>query len=169
VCSLNLNRTFSEQLEASGNREFVERRLSALAFEADTEKAGPLDDPGTHRQRMPPALRNIRKKRIGRHRIWYSGHHSNCFYTPCYLVENKQGDDRTEQDDNKDFQEHLKNALADGVVARTLHDPKNPVPEAEIPAWQKGDWYLKSQIYVAALPAAPDEQVFKPDEDPTAD
>jgi len=82
VCSLSFNETFDKQLRDAdkGDSNLIERRLKSMAFEANIESPGLLDALNTHIQRMPNDLKEIRKYRIGRHRIYYTGHHSKCLY-----------------------------------------------------------------------------------------
>ncbi len=110
MCSLTINKTFDEQLkEIPSDRKMIERRLTEMAFEADLNKSGGLDATDTHIQRMPPDLKQIRKKRIGRHRVYYIGFHTQCSYTSIFIkIYKKKGVD---DDDAASFQEKLSRAL----------------------------------------------------------
>jgi hypothetical protein len=96
-------------LEHSGDREMIERRLFNFAKEADTNTPAILDDPRCHMQRMPEDLKNIRKITIGRHRIYYIGYHTQCSYSVFYIKKfKKTGRD---DDDDKAFQKKLTKIL----------------------------------------------------------
>jgi len=152
VCSLNLNSVINEQIESSGNqRASIEKKLEGLAFGANRDEPGLLDMPDTHRKRMPGDLREVRKHRVGYHRLYYSGRHTNCYYDACYLLIHKKGDNQAELDDDKRFQEHLINALADKIPARVLEDPvekelkekEKQEEQIEEKSWEKAPWYKK--------------------------
>jgi len=97
---------------------------------------------------MPEALREIRKRRVGYHRLYYTGHHTNCYYDTCYLLTFKKSDSKTELDDDKIFQSHLINALADKKIVRVLEDPeekrlKDKERENKASSWKEKPWYKK--------------------------
>lgn len=125
MCSITTNATVDGQLKGIGasDTRMIERRLSTFAGEANENTPGGLDTPDTHMMRMPEELREIRKKRVGRHRVYYKGHHSQCSYHAFYIkIFKKKGVD---QEDNKVFQERLERALAEPTT-RTLPDPTQP-------------------------------------------
>jgi hypothetical protein len=101
----------------------VEKRLSTMAGEANENTSGGLDTPDTHMRRMPADLREIRKKRVGRHRVYYTGHHRQCSYQSFYIKVFKKGDE--DREDDRLFQDRLRRALGESV-ARTLPDPTQP-------------------------------------------
>lgn len=122
MCSITTNATVDSLLRRIGTSDtrMVEKRLSTMAGEANVTTPGGLDTPETHLRRMPEDLREIRKKRIGRHRVYYTGHHHLCAYKTFYLKAFKKDD--VEREDDRAFQERLRRALVE-PVARTLPDP----------------------------------------------
>lgn len=125
MCSITTNATVDGQLQQAGRSDarMIEKRLSTMAGDANTTTSGGLDTLDTHMMRMPTELRDARKKRIGRHRIYYIGHHHQCSYQCFYIKVNKRAG--VDDDDNASFQEKLKSALTD-PVSRTLPDPTKP-------------------------------------------
>ena len=113
MCSISINATVDGQFGALDAKKKVnlKKRLFVLADEAGIEKAGALDDVGCHMRRMPPDLREIRKKTIGRHRLYYTGFHKECAYHAFYLKTNKKKG--VDDDDSKIFQKKLRRALDD--------------------------------------------------------
>lgn len=126
MCSITINATVEEQLIGIGRRDkdMVEGRLGRMAGEANVNSSGGLDTPDTHMRRMPAALRDARKKRIGRHRVYYTGFHVQCTYRSFYIKANKKDD--VDREDDRSFQDILIRALADPPV-RTLPDPTQPI------------------------------------------
>lgn len=124
VCSLTFNTTAEEQLarlERSADRDFVEGRLKDYAFEASVEIAGALDNPTCHMKGMPQDLKDIRKVKVGRHRVYFTGHHSKCTYDIRFIKVHKK-DDKLEEN-RRSFQETLKRMI-DAPVVRELKQPK---------------------------------------------
>lgn len=150
MCSVNLNRTANNQLTSADNQaEAIEKKVKRLAFAANRETPGQLDALGTHRKRMPDALKDIRKHDVGYHRIYYTGHNTDCCYNVFYLLVNKRGDNRNTQDDNRDFQRALIEALADKSSGRLIEDPeekkRRTLEEGETQSkredWKDKPWY----------------------------
>ena len=104
----------------------VEKRLFTFAGDANENTSGGLDTPDTHMMRMPEELRDIRKKRIGRHRVYYRGHHRQCSYHTFYIKAFKKDD--VDREDDRLFQERLKRALIEPIM-RTLPDPTQAAAE----------------------------------------
>ncbi|HEX8735658.1 MAG TPA: hypothetical protein VF721_10070 [Pyrinomonadaceae bacterium] len=129
MCSLTLNNTSNEQLDSLlGERKQVEKKIVSRAFGANTTTAGLLDALSTHLRQMPEDLRHIRKETIGRHRIYYIGHHTDCSYTVFYIKLFKKGDSAAQDDNNPLFQNKLRAGLESPNV-RTIEDPNNPPTE----------------------------------------
>ena len=108
MCSISKNATVDEQLselERSSDREMIERRLFNFAQEANIEDPGALDNNSCHMKRMSADLRQVRKKRIGRHRIFFTGHHTNCTYRVVYIKAFKKNG--VDAEDDKRFQNKL--------------------------------------------------------------
>ncbi len=100
----------------------IEARLLQFAGEADMENAGALDDLSCHMKRMPEDLRAIRKKRIGRHRVYYTGTHHACKYEVVFVKFFKTtGED---DDDNRTFQLYLAKIL--GTETTKVIEPSRP-------------------------------------------
>jgi len=116
MCSVSLNSTVNKQLadlDRSNDKTMLEERLFKYAEEADVNKPGALDNPSCHMRRMPADLKEIRKISIGRHRIYFTGHHSQCSYQAIYIKKFKRTGE--EDDDDKVFQ---------GKLIRALQQPK---------------------------------------------
>ena len=156
MCSLNLNSTVDSQIKLAGNqRDFIERRLTTLASEADENTPGLLDELETHRKRLP---KGIRKYSFGRHRLYYSGTHKNCSYDACYLVLYKSSDRTSELDDTPSFQKRLKDELANKQAARILDDPKTKSASVdETESWKNADWYREKKKYEELADGEDDE------------
>ncbi|MCA1612591.1 MAG: hypothetical protein LC800_00250 [Acidobacteria bacterium] len=101
----------------------IEKRLGTMAGEANETTSGGLDIPETSMTRMPTDLRDVRKKRIGRHRVFYTGYHTLCSYRSFYLKVFKKND--RDREDDAAFQAILRHALTDPPT-RTLPDPTQP-------------------------------------------
>lgn len=124
MCSIATNTTVEKQLkqlEHATDRKMIEDRLARFASEANTQQAGMLDAPECHMRRLPDDLRAVRKVRIGRHRVYFTGHHRQCSYFAFYIkVHKKSGVD---DDDNQRFRERLRRALTQ-VAKRDLSLPQ---------------------------------------------
>lgn len=108
MCSILTNTTVDNQLnklERSSDRNMIEKRLYDFAKESDINTSGVLDETSYSLKRMPHELSNIKKIRIGRHRIYYHGHYSKCSYFVFYIKQFKKDDKDIE--DDKQFQKKL--------------------------------------------------------------
>lgn len=125
MCSITTNATVDGLLRAVGasDRRMIEERLGRMAGEANVNASGGLDSPDTLMKRMPEDLREVRKKRIGRHRVYYTGFHRLCSYQSFYIKLFKKDD--VDREDDRGFQQRLRRALAE-PTARTLPDPTAP-------------------------------------------
>ena len=63
---------------------------------------------------MPPQLGKVRKKQIGRHRIYYEGNHRLCAYQTIHIKIHKK--DGVDEEDDRQFQKLLIARLADKQV-----------------------------------------------------
>jgi len=111
VCSITINKTVDEILESDNQiRSQIEERMIALAKDSSIASRGALDEisPMT---RMPKDLRHIRKKTIGRHRVYFHGHHTDCCFHIVYVKAFKRKG-RNDDDDRK-FQWILSRASSD--------------------------------------------------------
>jgi len=112
MCSISSNTVANKQLkdlELSHDKVMIEKRLFCFANEANTDTPGALDRPQTHMKRMPIDLKDVRKITIGRHRIYFTGHHSRCSYDVIYIKKFKKTG--VDDDDDRNFQKKLKLAL----------------------------------------------------------
>jgi hypothetical protein len=117
LCSISINESVREQLNqlvGSNDRDMIEKRLFRFAKEANPANPGAFDAPGTRIRRLPRELREIRKKRIGRHRIYYKGHHRLCAYQTIHIKIHKK--DGVDEEDDKQFQKLLIARLTDKQV-----------------------------------------------------
>ena len=112
MCSIKINATVDDILKSKRlqkDKEMIEQRLANFAKDASPQHKGALD--GYLMKRMPSELKGIRKKRIGRHRVYYYGHHTQCCYNSFYIkVFKKKG---VNDEDNKRFQKILIKAKND--------------------------------------------------------
>ena len=111
MCSIWVNSIADEQLddlECSGHKH-LKKRIFQFADEANEENPGALDNPGCHFKGMPAELRDVRKKEIGRHRIYFTGFHKQCCYHLLYVKKFKK--DGVDDEFDKSFQKKLLRAL----------------------------------------------------------
>jgi hypothetical protein len=87
----------------------IKKRLSELAAAADKATAGHLDAPQHHMKDMPADLQHIRKMTIGRHRVYWEGHHTDCSYRLCYVKTFKKKG--TDDEHDQRFQRKLSGAF----------------------------------------------------------
>lgn len=125
MCSMQSNPVADECLQALSekDRRIVEQRLANFAAEANQDHSGALDFAPL--KRMPDDLIGIKKKRIGKHRAYYTGHHTDCSYTLFYVKLHKK-DDVDEEDDLR-FQTRLTRA----IEARGRRELEQEQPSAE--------------------------------------
>lgn len=147
MCSLTLSEAFDNQLTHLGGAEapFIERNMAERAHGAGRNQAGVLDSPDTRLRRgFAEDLRDVgvRKERIGRHRVYFTGTHEDCNYTAFFVKSFKRGDDDAVDDNNPNFHAVLQNAL-DTNMARRIADPNEAEQEEAKPAWQKTEWFKK--------------------------
>lgn len=138
MCSITVNATFEAQLEElkrageKKRKKTIEKRLYEMADEADVGLPGGLDNPANIMKDMPPELRAARKVRVGRHRIFYTGHHNQCSYRAFYIKINKKAGVNDEADPS--FHRILRTELTAPPI-HTLRPPagstREPVLETE--------------------------------------
>lgn len=137
MCSITVNATVEAQLEElrrSGEKKMkktIEKRLFLMADEANVGRPGGLDNPANTLKDMPPELRGARKHRIGRHRIFYTGHHNLCSYRTFYIKINKKAGVNDEADPA--FHEILKTARATPAIS-ALGPPEGSTRQAALVA-----------------------------------
>lgn len=106
-----------DELGRSDDKDMIEARLYNFAKESTVEKPSMLDSTKCHIRRMPRDLRNIRKITIGRHRVYFTGHHTQCSYTAFYIKMFKRSGENDE--DNQRFQRILGFAIYEPPI-RTI-------------------------------------------------
>lgn len=100
----------------------IEQRILRLAGDADIETAGALDRIAPDR-RMPPDLRGARRIRVGRHRVYYTGHHTQCSYTMFYVkIYKKSGVD---DEDDPRHQRQLAKAIKVATSRELMIEPES--------------------------------------------
>lgn len=122
MCSISTNKTVDSQLtslEQSADRNMIEKRLFQMADSADITHPGGLENPALILKHMEGIFSGLKHLRVGRHRIYFMGHHTQCSYQAFYIKENKKSDKDTEG--SKRFQRKLENAWAD-PQGRTIQE-----------------------------------------------
>lgn len=152
MCSLTVTEYLASQLVNIGpaQAKFIEDNMSRHAWAANIETPGILDRESNHLQAgFAVDLRQagIRKQRIGRHRIFYTGQHTECNYSAFFVKSYKKKDDNQRDDNNVNFHAVVREALSDNNVVRVQRSPEEiaeglQVPEAT-PAWQDADWFKR--------------------------
>lgn len=110
------------ELERSSDRDMVERRLFQFANEANIDSSGGLDNPALVMKRMPEELRDVRKIRIGYHRVYFTGSHRHCAYRAFYIKPFKKTG--VNDEDDRKHQRKLSAALREPMT-RTIETPTN--------------------------------------------
>ncbi len=117
MCLLKTNATIDKQLESLGgsDKEMIEKRLRQFAFEANVTQQGGLDNPAHIWKRRPQTLKdaNARKVQIGRHRVYYTGTHKDCFYFAFFIKRFKKS--RVDDEDESAHQNKLIRAVNESV------------------------------------------------------
>ena len=130
MCSISTNSTADQQLtslKSSGDEQRIEKKLREFAGDSTIEKSGFLDLPAHHLHGMPDDLKHIRRIRAGRHRVFYTGHHTQCAYSVFFVKLFKKKGVNDELD--KHFHKVLKAVVGDPPTARTIRPPEKPADE----------------------------------------
>lgn len=98
VCSVSINLTFHEGLTLLNDKGSIENKLLKFASEANPTQSGALDTPDCLLHDWPADLKHVRRKRFGRHRVFFVGHHKQCSYHAFYLKTFKQKGKEDEND-----------------------------------------------------------------------
>lgn len=111
MCSITINKTADDILTAlnENERKMIETRLINFAQQASVQMRGGLDI--APMKRMPDDLKLARKKRIGRHRVYYTGFHTQCSYETFFIKVNKRKG--VNDEDDRGFQRALLRAIDD--------------------------------------------------------
>lgn len=123
MCSISVNGTMNRQLESLGHskdKTMIERRLFQFANDANVNRRCGLDDPSLFMKRMPDDLKDVRKIRIGRHRVYFTGFHTQCSYTGIYIKLNKKKG--VDDEDDPNHQKHLVSAKHESMMTK-LENP----------------------------------------------
>lgn len=126
MCLLHSNAIADEgfnQLKKNGDRTNYEQRLAKMAEDDDTTQKGGLAllyKPVDVWQKLPK-LRDVRKYRIGRHRFYFTGEHTDCNYTVFLVMVYKRDEDDKPRDEN--FQKKLLSALRSDTPMRIIPPP----------------------------------------------
>lgn len=124
MCSLGTNSTADQQLtdlKSSGDDKIIENKLRDFAGNSTLHESGVLDLPKFHLRDMPDDLTHIRRLRAGRHRVFYTGHHTECSYNVFYIKAFKKTGVRDEHDSR--FHKLLKKAVSDSSRVRLIRPP----------------------------------------------
>ncbi len=136
------DRGFATLKQSGDDKDYI-ARLVQHASEDSVDSAG-----GLHQLLQPllswqhdPELRRVRKVRIGRHRFYVTGQHTDCTYTICYIKIHKRAEENREEDSS--FQSQILAALHGKVT----HQLTEQAPGVTVPP-------------IITLPAALMEQAF---------
>ncbi|MGI9105028.1 MAG: hypothetical protein ACR2G4_02140 [Pyrinomonadaceae bacterium] len=132
VCLITINKEVDKQLgllKHSGDKVDVEDKLKKLATEANTTQSGALDTPDCllHGEGWSGNLADVRRKRVGRHRVFFVGHHTRCSYRTLYIKMYKKTG--VEDENDPALQEKIKGLLGKPLT-RILNPEKPPDPSA---------------------------------------
>jgi hypothetical protein len=113
MCELLLSPTTNERLHAfrGANRDKIEKRLLELAGDDNVNQQngmGQMLDSVDHWSKLD--ISHIRKLRIGRHRFYVEGKHTDCKYIVQEMLVFKRDQDDTPE--KKPFQSMIRKALA---------------------------------------------------------
>jgi hypothetical protein len=123
VCSIAANSVADghlSDLRSSGDDKRIEKKLKNFAGDSSVEKSGYLDAPDHHLRRIPAELQDMRRIRSGRHRVFYSGHHTQCSYLIIFIKQYKKTG--TQDEDDPRFQRLLALALQDTGIKRVIRE-----------------------------------------------
>jgi hypothetical protein len=127
VCSVVSNGAAEEgfaALERCGDREMCERRLVEMASADTVAQASGLElslelvSSWRHNE----ILRSVRRYRIGYHRVFVLGRHTDCQYKVCFIKVSKKRE--RDPEENWQFQNRVLRALED-PARRTLELPSS--------------------------------------------
>lgn len=124
MCSIATNATADQQLDSlksSGDDKLIEDKLRDFAGNSNVQQSGILDLPKHHLRDMPSDLRHIRRIRAGRHRVFYTGYHTQCSYSVFYIKAFKKKGVNDESDSH--FHRVLKSVVNDPPTGRIIRPP----------------------------------------------
>ena len=109
MCSITINELADHVDLDKKNKDIIEKRMIALAKDSSKSCPGALDiAPMTRLSKKSPELSGIKKWTVGRHRVYYTGHYTQCCYQIFYIKPFKR--DGVDDDDSKSFQQLLLSA-----------------------------------------------------------
>lgn len=114
MCSITINQTADRNLNDlahSGDKKLIERKLTDFASVASVTQPGPFDETSCHIKGLPADLKLVRRRRMGSHRIFFTGYHTQCSYWTFYIKKNKKKG--VDDELNPAFQDKLRAALSD--------------------------------------------------------
>ncbi len=126
MCWATINNFVDRQIEdlrRSGDRRLIEGKLFRFAAEANERQPGALDNPACSMKGWPLDLRGVKKYRIGRHRVFYTGSHHQCEYRVIYIKKFKKDDKEGEHDPR--LHDKLRRRLNEPDARRLLSDDPN--------------------------------------------
>jgi hypothetical protein len=124
VCSIAINRTADRNLNdlaRSGDKKLIEKKLLDFASAASPTQPGPFDETSCHIKGLPADLKLVRRRRMGSHRVFFTGYHTQCAYWTFYIKKNKKKGVDDELDPT--FHDKLRTALGD-TTKRVIERPK---------------------------------------------
>jgi hypothetical protein len=109
VCSITINDPADNVNLDEKDKNFINKRMINFAKESSKTCRGPLDHaPMKRMAKTSPELNGVLKLTVGRHRVYYTGHHTQCCYNIIYIKAFKR--DGVDDDDDKSFQKILLSA-----------------------------------------------------------
>ena len=123
MCSIATNSTAEAQLQSLTGKDntTIEKKLREFAGDSNVQKSGILDLPANHLYGFPADLKHIRRRRTGRHRVFYVGHHTQCSYQVFYIKKFKDTGVNDELDPQ--FHKVLRRAVGDESLGRIIRPP----------------------------------------------
>jgi len=123
VCSLLTNTTADRNLKNLPKKDAasIEKKFAMFAGNSNVETPGILDQPANHLHVLPHDLKDVRRHRSGRQRVFYIGNFSQCSFTIIFVKEFK----KKGKNDEADLSLHnlLRNAIGDTSKGRELRAP----------------------------------------------
>ena len=118
VCSISVKQTADEQLghlcKSGKDGQKLEEKLFRFADEASVEQSSVLDGTDCHMHGMPDDLKDVRRKRFGRHRVFWTGQHTQCSFNVFYIKAFKKKG--TEDEHDKAFKKKLAGTLSEPTI-----------------------------------------------------
>lgn len=156
MCSLTITNSLANQLDQLGNNQapFIRDNMVRRAHAAKVDLPGVLDGQDTHlKSGFAQDLKDngVRYERVGRHRVYFFGHHTGCNYTAFYVKAFKRKENKEVDDNSPAFHTVLRKALK-GSNAEVVADPYVPVafPDTTVPDYKLKGWWNKNQEYASA-------------------